>query len=331
MHIRSYSIRIFLLLQLLVPSTLFANDHSIIVKFTDPNVEMVKPEKWHKKQIKYGKWAKGADLVVTLDQHLYPTFLPMIKKYAKQNSIDIAVREGTCGTSEGLVNKKQVDIAGYCCAPSLTDRLPGLEFHTIGIAALAVLVNPDNPVKNLTTQQVRDIFRGKITNWNQIEPEHGEKRLNLPIRPVGRLHCKVRPGHWRLILDNEDEFSPALVEVGQISNMISVVAEYKGAIGYEVLWNLTRFKEEGEAKAVLVNNISPYNDAAVAQGKYPFYRVDNVTTWRDSHLANTNAKNLVNYIREKSVNTKDEFALIPEDSLRKNGWKFKGNELIGEP
>ncbi|MBF0382173.1 MAG: substrate-binding domain-containing protein [Magnetococcales bacterium] len=330
MQMLKFCFGIFLLLQLLVPSSLFA-DQSLIVRFTDPNRQMVKPEKWLKRSIEYGKWAKGADIAITLDQHLYPTFLPMIKNYAKQHSLDISVREGTCGTSEGLINKKQVDIAGYCCPPSLTDRLPGLEFHTIGIAALAILVNPNNPVKNLTTSQVRDIFRGKITNWNQIEPAPGKKRLNLPIRPVGRLHCKTRPGHWRAILDNEDEFSPSLVEVGQISNMISVVAEYKGAIGYEVLWNLTRFKGQGKPKSVSINGVSPYDNEAIAKGSYPFYRVDNITTWKPPHLAKSKAKNLVDFISKKSIITDDIFALVPVTNLRQNGWKFKGNELIGEP
>ncbi|MBF0445870.1 MAG: substrate-binding domain-containing protein [Magnetococcales bacterium] len=331
MQIPRFYLGIYLLFQLFASPSLLADDNSLTVKFTDPDIVMVKPEKWLKKPIMYGNWAKGADIALTLDQHLYPTFLPMIKNYAKQNSLDIAVREGTCGTSEGLINKKQVDVAGYCCPPSLTDRLPGLEFHTIGIAALAILVNPNNPVNNLSAKQVRDIFSGKITNWNQIEPAPGYKRLNLPIRPVGRLHCKTRPGHWRSILDNEDEFSPSLVEVGQISNMITVVAEYKGAVGYEVLWNLTRFHEHGKPKTVSIDNVSPNDSAAIAKGKYPFYRVDNITTWRTSHLAKLKAKKLVNYIIEKSTDTNDVFALISVTSLRKNGWKFKGNELIGEP
>ncbi|MBF0358216.1 MAG: substrate-binding domain-containing protein [Magnetococcales bacterium] len=319
------------MLQIVVPTLLLAGDHDLFVKFTNPDKGMVKSEVWQNTPIKYDTWAKSADIAVALDQHLYPTFLPMIKTYAKKHGLDIALREGTCGTSEGLLNKKQVDIAGFCCPPSFTDRLPGLTFHTIGIAALAILVNPENPVKNLTTEQVRDIFRGKITNWNQIDPAPEKKRFNMPVRPIGRLHCKTRPGHWRSILDNEDLFSPSLIEVGQISNMISVVAEYKGAIGYEVLWNLTRFKNDGSPKVVSINNISPYDSATVAKGKYPFYRVDNITTWDSPNLASIHAVELVNFISEKSQNADAVFSLVSAVELRNNGWKFKNNELIGEP
>jgi phosphate transport system substrate-binding protein len=331
MHKRWFYIGILLLLQFVVPTQLFAGDHNLVVKFTDPEKGVVKSEAWRNTPIRYDSWAKSADLAVALDQHLYPTFLPMIKTFAKEHSLDIALREGTCGTSEGLLNKKQIDIAGFCCPPSLTDRLPGLEFHTIGIASLAILVNQSNPVKNLTTEQVRDMFRGKITNWNQIDPAPGEKHFNMPIRPIGRLHCKTRPGHWRSILDNEDLFSLSLIEVGQISNMISVVAEYQGAIGYEVLWNLTRFKSDGTPKVVSINNVSPYDNAAVAKGEYPFYRVDNITTWNSPNIASSNAVKLVNYISEKSQDSDGVFSLVPVGELRSNGWKFKKNELIGEP
>ena len=38
----------------------------------------------------------------------------------------------------------------------------------IAYDALAVIVNPSNPVSQLTRQQLEAIFRGKITNWKQL-------------------------------------------------------------------------------------------------------------------------------------------------------------------
>jgi phosphate transport system substrate-binding protein len=321
----------FILLQSVIPTLASAESGSPIVRFSDPDRGIKKPAQWMSAPIKYDKWAKGADIAATLDQHLYPAFLPMVKKYAQDRNLDIAIREGTCGTSEGALNKKNVDIGGFCCPPSTSDRLPGLEFHTMGIASLAILVHPDNPVTNLTTDQVRDIFRGKITNWSQIPPVPGVKALDLPVRAVARLHCKTRPGHWRSILDNEDNFSPSLLEVGTINNMVSAVSEYKGAVGYEVLWNLTRFKQHGSVRAVPINGISPYDGESVGQGKYPFYRVDNITVWTPDDLVNKKAHELVTYLKKRSADVDEVFALVPYEALRKGGWKFKGNELIGEP
>ena len=313
-----------------VPDMLFAFEGPG-AQFSDPNKSMVKSAEWQRTPIVYDSWAKGVDIAATLDQNTYPAFLPMLKIYAKKQNLEIAVREGTCGTSEGLLNRKQVDIGGFCCPPAFSDRLPGLQFHTIGISSLAILLHPDNPVKNLSAKQVRAIFSGEISNWSQIPQASGKKASNLPIRPVGRLHCSVRPGHWRSILDDADQFSSAILEVGTIPNMIAAVADYKGAIGYEVLWNLSRFQGHGKPHAITVDNVSPYDIAAVAQGNYPFFRVNNVTTWKAPTVTNPNVAALIDFMLVKAKDVEAVFALVPADKLRGRGWKFKGNELIGTP
>lgn len=40
--------------------------------------------------------------------------------------------------------------------------------HVIALDGLPVLVHPSNPVKNLTVEQVRNIYLGKITNWSEV-------------------------------------------------------------------------------------------------------------------------------------------------------------------
>ena len=243
--------------------------------FTDSSEIMEMPEEWIKQPVKYEPSVGDADLVITLDQHLYPAFLPLIQEYAKVNGMKIFVNEGTCGISAGMLSRKTVDIGGYCCSPGITDRLPGLRFHTIGISALALFVHPENPVENITMEQARQIFAGEIYRWSELESKEGTKGPNLPIQPIGRLHCKLRPGHWRLLLDNQDLFSAALQEVGAIPDMISKVASNKRAIGYEVLWNASRYKDRGRVKPLKINGDSPDNQEALASG----YRVYNLTTW----------------------------------------------------
>ncbi len=290
-----------------------------------------RPQKWLDAPIKYGKWAKGADVALTLDQHLYPIFLSVIQKYARRHRLNVVVREGTCGTTESMLNRKRADIGGFCCPPSESDRLPGLTFHTVGIAALAILVHPDNPVNNLTEVQVRGIFQGTYRRWSELPAMAGKKALNLPIRPVGRLHCKVRPGHWRLILDNEDQFSPRLTEVGTIPDMLSAVAGYKGTIGYEVLWNLERYKRRGLVKAIRVNGVAADDKKGVAAGRYPFYRTDNMSTWDAPNLVNVKAQKLVAHVMAHSDEVGSNYFLVPFQVLKKSGWQFRGEELVGGP
>ena len=130
--------------------------------FSDPSQIYDMPVDWKKQRIKYDSSEGNADIIITLDQHLYPALLSLIQKYAKKHSLKIVVKEGTCGISSEMLSRKAVDIGGFCCPPAKTDRLPGLRFHTVGINALALLVHPDNPIDNITLEQARKIFMGEI-------------------------------------------------------------------------------------------------------------------------------------------------------------------------
>ncbi|MBE9562184.1 MAG: substrate-binding domain-containing protein, partial [Proteobacteria bacterium] len=254
---------------------------------------------------------------------LYPALLPFIQEYAKQNKLDIAVQEGTCGTSAKALKDKIADIAGFCCPPSENDRLTGIKFHTLGIGSLALMVNPKNPVNNLTFNQVQKIFQGSIFRWSDV---NGSKKM---IQVLGRLHCKQRPGHWRLILDNEDLFSPRMSEVSTIPDMISEIANNPATIGYETLMMSDHYKSKGEIKALSIDSIAPTDDKKLLSGEYPLYRTFNVTTWESK--PNIEAQKLVKYFIEQIKNVESKYAIVSVQELRAAGWKFKDDEIIGEP
>lgn len=287
----------------------------------------VATEKWKKKGISHDDWAEGADLAVSLDQHLYKTILPLIKNYARERKIDVAVKEGTCGISSGLLSRKAVDLAALCCSPAPYDRLPGLKYHTIAMGAIGIVVNEHNPVDSLTVKQVRDIFGGRITRWSLV----GEKGHDIPIKPIGRLHCKLRPGHWRLILDNEDIFGENLEEVGTIPDMVRSVASYRGAIGHLRTWNIQVHSDKWKVKAVNVDGISPDDREAILSGTYPFYAVYNIASWRINGRENPLAMDLLKYLSEHLKDMDSRFMVISPEELRKAGWKFAGDELIAPP
>lgn len=299
--------------------------------FTDPSEIMDMPDDWNKQPVIYDVTEAGADLVITLDQHLYPALLPLIKKYAGEHNKEIIVKEGTCGISAGMLSRKAADIGGYCCPPGSTDRLPGLRFHTLGISALALLVHPDNNIDNVTLGQARQIFGGDIYRWSELTASDGTEGADLPVQPIGRLHCKLRPGHWRLIIDHQDLFSSQLQEVGAIPDMIYKVSSNQRAIGYEVLWNLVRYSDRGKARAIKIDGFSPYNNDDLVSGKYPIYRAYNLTTWEGKNISNPDAGRLVEYLLQKVGEISGEHRIIPASDLRRAGWKFNGNELIGGP
>lgn len=298
--------------------------------FTDPTLiwRQVPPE-WEMQTVRPEPEASEADLAVTVDQQLYPMLLPLIKQYAAEHRVTVAVSNGTCGISAGLLSRKAVDIGGFCCPPGLTDRLPGLRFHTLGVAAIALLVHPDNPLNEVTFGEAQRIFSGEISDWSTLRGDQ-VKDIPYPLHAIGRLHCKLRPGHWRLLLDNDDLFSPDLLEVGTIQDMIVSVAADPLAIGYETLWLMQRHQKLGSVKTLSLDGVRPDDRAALASGRYPLYRVYNVTTWEGA-AAKSLAQKLVGYLGEKIDHIDPRFAMVPASQLKRHGWKFKKDELVGEP
>lgn len=298
--------------------------------FSDPSVTFPMPEDWIRKPVVHEAWAGKADVAVTLEQDVYQLFLPLIRAYAKEKGITIAVQEGTCGISSGALSRKAVDIGGYCCPPSREDRLPGLRFHTIGVVAKAILVNPANSVDDLTLSQARDIFQGKVFRWSEVKTAGGKAGPDRPIRVVARFHCPARPGHWRLLLDNEDLFSLRVNEVRTISDMVVQVAENADAVGWEVPGMAEHYRDLGRVKAVAVDGHGPDDTAALAAGAYPLYRTYNLTTWEGPAAENRHAQGLVEHLLREAGKIEARYGFAPASRLREAGWQFLGNELIGE-
>lgn len=298
--------------------------------FTSPSRVQEMPAEWVKEPIRHAPEVGRVDLAVTLDQHLYPLFKEHIEKFAAQKGLKVSVSEGTCGITAGKLARKSVDMGGFCCPPGEIDRLPGLRFHTVGVMPVAVIVHPDNPMEDIKLEDARKLFGGKIYLWSELKDGRGRPGPNLKVRPIGRLHCKLRPGHWRLLLDNEDLFSPNLTEVGTIPDMISLVAKTPGAVGYEVPLMVERYAGKGRVKTLKLNGLLPAA-TSLAGGGYPVYRTLNLATWEGKGLENENARALVDYILKEAERLEGKYGLVSASGLRKAGWKFKGDELVGEP
>lgn len=312
-----------------------AHQHSATPTFSDPNVLNPVTKEWTDTPFEYEKIHADADLVVALGQQSYPLFRELILEYAKNNNLNIVVKPGTCGITAGRLRKKSADIGAYCCPPAKSDRLPGLMFHSLGISPIALIVHPDNPLNNITSEQAREVFQGSTTRWPQLDNKITGHFQNL-IKPIGRLHCKVRPGHWRGLLNTEDQFSPRLFEVGVIPDMISQVSRNIGAIGWEVPIMVTYHKEKGHVKMLKIDGHDATDLDYVLSGKYPLYRSYSLTTWENNTgnqnaKSNINAKKLVRYLQQHIEKTHSDIHYIPPSQLRRAGWKFKGDELIGEP
>jgi phosphate transport system substrate-binding protein len=284
---------------------------------------------WIDQPIKHDEKSGDVDLVVTLGQQTYPALKDFIADYASKHNLRISIEPGSCGVTAKKLRKKTADVGAYCCPPGNTDRLPGIVFHTIGVAPIALVTQPDNPVENLSLQEARDIFSGEIIKWSEVPSEKG-MLSDLKIQPVARLHCKKRPGHWKGLLENQDMFAPNVREVGVIPDMITNVAGNQSAIGYETLYMLDVYKEKGELKALSIDGMHPSDLDKMIDASYPIYRTYSLTSWKDSSKAAVVA-GLIDAIKQHIEAEGDSYGIVPVSKLRSANWKFRGDELVGEP
>jgi len=295
--------------------------------FTRPGQTLKMPKGWESRAVRYDPKITDADLIISFGQQTYPAMHKLVEEYARKHNMKIVIQSGTCGVSAGKLLRKSLDSGTFCCPPGSRDRLPGLEFHTIAISALAIFVNKDNPVDAISTDQARQIFQGKIRNWQELASGNS---FDNTIRPHARLHCKKRPGHWTLLLKNQELFSPILKEVGVIPDLVAKVGQVVESVSIETPYMINSYKK-GPVKMLHIDGHAPTDIEYVASGQYPFYRTYSMTTWNNSGTQRDKTIQLITFLRDHIEKHYQQYSMVPISKLKNAGWKFRENELIAEP
>lgn len=178
---------------------------------------------------------KGSDTIVNLA-------LAWAETYQNEHpEVSISVTGGGSGTGIAALLNGTVDIANASRAikPEEVEaaRAKGMEpvEHVIARDAIAVIVNPNNPISQLTLQQVSDIYSGKIRNWREVGGED---------RPIVRLSRETNSGTHVYFLetvlrlgqkDNKTLFSTDTLLLPSSEGIINEVRQNPNAIGYDGL------------------------------------------------------------------------------------------------
>ena len=215
---------------------------------------------------------KGSDTIVNLA-------LAWAERYQEiAPEIRISVTGGGSGTGIAALINGTVDIANASrqikpeeFEAALANGIEPIE-HVIARDAIAIVVHRENPVDELTLQQISDIFSGVITNWQQIGGED---------RPIVRLSRETNSGTHIYFLeevlrmgeeDNQTLFSPATLLLPSSEGISAEIRQNPNAIGYDGLGYVT---EDMKVIAVAVDDSSPYimpNSTTVLNNTYPIAR-----------------------------------------------------------
>ncbi|HHX99916.1 MAG TPA: phosphate ABC transporter substrate-binding protein [Methanothermobacter sp.] len=175
-----------------------------------------------------------------------PVAEKLAEKYMKQHSnVRIDVMGG--GTGLGIRSVSQNIIAIGISSKSLDQsENPGLTNYTIGMEGILVVVNVNNPVYDLTTSQLRDIFSGNITNWKEVGGP--DAKINLVVREDG---SGTRKAFEYLVMDETEVKSDAVVQTSTESIKLAVKQD-PNAIGYISLAHMTP-----DVRALKIDGVTP--------------------------------------------------------------------------
>ncbi|MCP5109101.1 MAG: phosphate ABC transporter substrate-binding protein [bacterium] len=196
---------------------------------------------------------------------------PIAKAFAEyymsiNKDINITVSESGSGNgAKSLIN-------GTCQVADMSRFMKGKEFkaaaekgimpvaHVVALDGLPILVHPANRVKQLTVEQVRNIYMGKITNW---------KEVGGPNKKIVTISRDTNSGTYETfhkLVMKKQKIAEGCEYVGSNGAVRSRVQSTPTAIGYAGLGFVDR-----TVKALSINGVYPTRKT-VSSGKYPVAR-----------------------------------------------------------
>jgi phosphate transport system substrate-binding protein len=187
-----------------------------------------------------------------------------------ENGSEIVSFTNTINAFERLING-EVDIF-FGAQPSveqanLAERFgKKLTLTPIGKEAFVFFLNKKNSVNNLSIQQVKDIYSGKITDWNQVDGESSRIRaFQRPENSGSQTIMEKIMGDTPLMDPLKEEVSG----MGEIMEEVANYRNYKSAIGYSFRFFTTGMNPNNDIKLISINGVEPSTEN-ISNGKYPY-------------------------------------------------------------
>ena len=158
-----------------------------------------------------------------------------------------AVQEGTCDI--GLSSRALKD----------EEKSAGLKETVLAYDGIAIIVHPDNPVSDLSVEQIAKLYTGEITNWKDVGGNDAEVVL------IGREAASGTRDGFESITGTKDkcQYRQELTSTGDV---ITAVSQNPDAIGYASLASI-----KDTVKALNVDGVTP-GEATVKDGSYKVQR-----------------------------------------------------------
>ena len=171
-----------------------------------------------------------------------------------------AVQEGTCDI--GLSSRALKD----------EEKSAGLKETVLAYDGIAIIVHPDNPVSDLSVEQLAQLYTGEITNWKDVGGNDAEAVL------IGREAASGTRDGFESITGTKDkcQYRQELTSTGDV---ITAVSQNPDAIGYASLASV-----KDSVKALNVDGVTP-SEATIKDGSYKVQRPFVLVTMEGKELS----------------------------------------------
>ena len=186
-------------------------------------------------------------------------FMPEIARvFSKDTAIKVHIEGGNTDPGIRALLNNEIDMAGAGRLLSKTEKSKGLVEHFLGWDVLAIVVHSQNPLEDLSLDQLQGIFSGTITNWQDVGGVAGP--IVVVTCPTG---SGMRSAVKSLILKEKDYLQREIVSaiVAESDQQVSMFPAGITALSRSML-------DADHVKAIKINGAAP--DAAnIAAGRYP--------------------------------------------------------------
>lgn len=180
---------------------------------------------------------------------------------AFQNETGISFTYNPSGSSAGIqaVQEGRCDIGLSSRDLKDEERVSGLTGTVLAYDGIAIIVNPENPVTDLSLEEIAGIYTGEITNWSEVGGS------DLEIVRIGREAGSGTRDGFETITGTKDscKYRQELTSTGDV---ITTVSQNPGAIGYASVASV-----KDSVKALTVGGVAP-TEATIKDGSYVVQR-----------------------------------------------------------
>lgn len=212
-----------------------------------------------------------AHLVLTGSSTLAPLASEVAKRFESLH-LDVRVDVQTGGSSRGMADARQglADIGMVSRSPR--EGEDDLVWHPVAVDGISIIVHAENPVAELSADQVKSIFLGEIVNWSEVGGN--DAPITVVNKAEGRSTLEVFLAHFGL----ESGDIQADVIIGDNQQGIKTVVANPDAIAYVSIGTAEYEANAGTAIRLVTLDGSKPSTAALRDGTYPVARTLHLVT-----------------------------------------------------